>query len=1381
MQRRHLGFMIRAALAALLMLGGCTGVVEQGDLDASVTPDLPIIDIAVDSHYFDQHSPDGGDSGLDGSSDDIPDAGVDSIDDVFVDIAEGEPGWPCDQPGDCNSGFCLDTPDGLKCSSLCGGSSSCPRGYTCTTFSTGSDAVSACVHNMPRVCMPCMDDDECKSLQTGHSIACVGDDGGRFCAGGCTTEMECPAGYSCTEATVGSGSKALVCRPADGECGCSDRAILESAATECVLKNEIGTCVGQIVCTEGGLQPCSVQEPTTESCNLKDDDCNGTTDDVAVRACLVQNSFGSCPGTTLCQSGTETCQGQRPEQEQCNEIDDNCNGTTDEENAGGCRSYFEDIDSDTFGNSQKGKCLCGPSGKYTATRGGDCNDQNVEINPDRTESCNGIDDNCNGSTDEENATGCRSYYYDNDADSYGTSAAPKCLCVATRPYSALRTGDCNDSNTNVNPGMVELCNTIDDNCDGATDPVDAGGCQSFYYDFDSDGYGSATVAPKCQCGPDYLTRFKVQVAGDCNDSVVTISPAATEKCDGIDNNCNGTTDENGAINCVNRWMDNDGDGYGTGTSVCSCQAAAPYTAERAGDCNDSDFFINPGISETCDGIDNNCDSKTDDENAGGCDAWFFDGDRDGYGDPTKSRCLCGPSVSTKYDSDNGLDCNDAVTSISPAGTESCGNGKDDDCDGKTDDENADGCDLFYYDSDGDGFGILTIFKCLCAADGLYRTLTPGDCDDNAINSFPGGQETCSAGDEDCDGTFNEQDATGCVTYFYDGDADDYGDPLIAGKCLCAASPSTGFRALVDTDCNDGDSSINPGKTEVCEPDGTPSVDNNCNSFMNEENAIGCKSYYYDFDRDGHGLKNSTPKCYCTGGNVGLRYTSLVADDCNDNDNTVSGGLPELCDGKDNDCDSSTDENGASDCTTYYLDTDRDGYGVLNNSECRCAPDPGRWYDTTAPGDCNDGNNLIYPGQSVCGVDGSCDGTLLDPLEECDDGNSTKWDGCTDCRASEYRINQQTSGDQSWPSSALKSDGGWAVVYSSVRNTTGEDIAVRILSSTGTTQGSEVFANTYTANTQTYPDIAAMASDIVLVWQSDGQDGSGYGIVGRIMNADGTAKYPEFQVNGTSGNAQARPAVAVGSDDRIVTVWQSNLQDGSLEGVYGRIHVAPGAAATSEVLIPQTTALSQTNPDIAIYKAGHRIVVTWTGEVQIDASTTDTRIFARIFDEDLVPVTNEFQVTNSGTTVVGQNNSAVAVTGSVGFVVAFEDYSIDGSERGIRYRAFDWNGNALGAPAIANTFTTGLQAAPSVIGIDDSRFIIAWWSEFGDTDGSAACIARRFVRGGTNGSETILHGVTANYQFYPALAVSSNSLWYAAWMSSQQDGDGRGIYGRTFSF
>ena len=158
-----------------------------------------------------------------------------------------------------------------------------------------------------------------------------------------------------------------------------------------------------------------------------------------------------------------------------------------------------------------------------------------------------------------------------------------------------------------------------------------------------------------------------------------------------------------------------------------------------------------------------------------------------------------------------------------------------------------------------------------------------------------------------------------------------------------------------------------------------------------------------------------------------------------------------------------------------------------------------------------------------------------------------------------------------------------------------------------------------------------------------------------MNADGTAKYPEFQVNGTSGNAQARPAVAVGSDDRIVTVWQSNLQDGSLEGVYGRIHVAPGAAATSEVLIPQTTALSQTNPDFAIYKAGHRIVVTWTGEVQIDASTTDTRIFARIFDEDLVPVTNEFQVTNSGTTVVGQNNSAVAVTGSVGFVVAFEDY------------------------------------------------------------------------------------------------------------------------------
>jgi len=334
--------------------------------------------------------------------------------------------------------------------------------------------------------------------------------------------------------------------------------------------------------------------------------------------------------------------------------------------------------------------------------------------------------------------------------------------------------------------------------------------------------------------------------------------------------------------------------------------------------------------------------------------------------------------------------------------------------------------------------------------------------------------------------------------------------------------------------------------------------------------------------------------------------------------------------------------------------------------------------------------------------------------------------------------------------------------------------------TGAPSGTEVFVNAYTAGVQTYPDIAAMASGLVVVWQSEGQDSSGYGITGRILNLDGTAKFSEFLVNGTATNSQTKPAVAVGPTDEIVTVWQSSNQDGSFEGVYGRVHASPGTALTAEALIPQTTALSQTNPDVAIYGAGSKVVVTWTGQVQIDASTTDTRVFFRIFDLSLTPLSNEVQVTSSGTTLVGQDNSAVGIIGSAGFVVAFEDSSSD-TDKGIRYRAFDWNGTPLAAPAMANVNTYGMQAAPAVLGLDSNNFVIAWWSLYGDSDGSTGIIGRRFVRGGTNGPETLMNGNATNYQWYPCLAPGTDSSWYGVWMSSQQDGDGSGIYGRTYTF
>ena len=92
------------------------------------------------------------------------------------------------------------------------------------------------------------------------------------------------------------------------------------------------------------------------------------------------------------------CQPGNPGVEACgNGIDDDCDGLTDEEGAAGCIAFFEDLDGDGYGTGDAGRCLCGPTGSFTASAGGDCDDGNLLVHPGAVETCNGLDDNCDGS------------------------------------------------------------------------------------------------------------------------------------------------------------------------------------------------------------------------------------------------------------------------------------------------------------------------------------------------------------------------------------------------------------------------------------------------------------------------------------------------------------------------------------------------------------------------------------------------------------------------------------------------------------------------------------------------------------------------------------------------------------------------------------------------------------------------------------------------------------------------------------------------------------------------------------------------------------------------------------------------------------------------
>lgn len=256
---------------------------------------------------------------------------------------------------------------------------------------------------------------------------------------------------------------------------------------------------------------------------------------------------------------------------------------------------------------------CGDKDEYVPTEdpidvdgdgvpeGEDCNDLVATIYPGAVEVCDEIDNNCNGEIDEDAG---RTYYQDDDGDGYGQTASTTVACEAPSGY-ADDDADCDDNDANANPGIsVDTCDDVDNDCDELIDEDVS--FVSYYQDDDGDGFGVTTSSVKACEAPSGYARD----SGDCDDTSVNTYPAAPERCDGEDNDCDSTVDNN----VVDTWYaDTDGDTYGDrGASIDDCDPPAGYVAD-AQDCNDNDSTANPMGVELCDGVDNNCDDSIDEE------------------------------------------------------------------------------------------------------------------------------------------------------------------------------------------------------------------------------------------------------------------------------------------------------------------------------------------------------------------------------------------------------------------------------------------------------------------------------------------------------------------------------------------------------------------------------------------------------------------------------------------------------------------------------------------------------------------------------------------------------------------------------------------------
>ena len=351
-----------------------------------------------------------------------------------------------------------------------------------------------------------------------------------FVLGGCELRRSGLFDGDAGECTPSNGGTEI-CDNVDQDCdGRTDEGLSMACSTD------IGACtVGVIECVGGAMQPCTGIEPMAmDTCDPlgDDEDCDGFMDEGC--GCGTAGMTEVCGmDTGACQAGMRTCQSDLtwgpcegaigPTDEVCNVADDDCDGNVDE-GATDARTFYRDMDGDTFGDPAMDVVACMAPDGYVENNM-DCDDDCRACFTGASEICDGFDNDCSPAS--EDGSGEPDFNDPCDGDDSDQCIEGNRVCTAG-------VMECDDMSSDD----VEVCDGVDNDCDMM---MDEGLSTTVYRDADMDTYGDPMdMMVVCGATPDgYVTR-----AGDCDDSCPTCNEGAPENlCNATDEDCDGVVDE----------------------------------------------------------------------------------------------------------------------------------------------------------------------------------------------------------------------------------------------------------------------------------------------------------------------------------------------------------------------------------------------------------------------------------------------------------------------------------------------------------------------------------------------------------------------------------------------------------------------------------------------------------------------------------------------------------------------------------------------------------------------------------------------------------------------------------------------------------------------